>query len=265
MSSNPKPAAATVTTDQPKDPRWDTVRQISSNLRDLGHKLARGPIVLGMLLAALKKEHHANGGGRGGDRKSMGGNCPLIDWPTLVERESGYSRRQADNFIRTYEAFVPKLKASKKLNLPGLTKSDALILFDSSNPLALTPEQWSQVDTIIGTLTTSETMTDLMQELGIIPKPKPMPKGSNGGKGKDDDITAGQLAFHFFEAAAQPLFNARANPDYKKLLYALPMESDADHPLSLATLEAEFRAALADIAEVRERTAKTAKGKTIEV
>jgi hypothetical protein len=261
---NPDTGLVELTYDQPKDPRWDSVRSVTANLKNIGHQLMRGPIVLGMLLATLKKEHHANGGGRGGDRKSMGGFRPLIDWATLVERESGYSRRQADDFIRTYDAFLPKLRSSKKLKIPGLTKKDAIILFDQSNPLALTEEQWSQVDSIIASLTTAESMTGLMQELGILPKPKPMPKGTKDVKGNDDDdTTAGQLAFHFFEAMVSPLINSRTNPEYKKLLYALPVTSTEDHPLSLATLESECRAMLADIDDAKQAAAKPAKGRVI--
>jgi hypothetical protein len=262
--STKSPAVAEVTTDSPLDPRWNQVRELTANLRTLGHQLARGPIVLGMLLAALKKEHQAAGGGRGGDRKSMGIKCPLIDWNTLVEQQSGYSRRQADNFIRLYDAFLPKLRTSKKLSAIGVSKKDAIVLFDSANPLALTPEQWSDVDSIISTITTAESMAGLMQELGIIPKPKAMPAATKGKSGTDE-TTAGQLAFHFFEAMVSPLVNSRTNPDYQKLLYALPFESDEEHPLSLATLEAEFRAALADIEEVKAKAHKAARGKTINI
>jgi hypothetical protein len=96
-----------------------------------------------------------------------------------------------------------------------------------------------------------------------VPKPKPMPKGGKASGGGADESTAGQLAFHFFEAVAAPMINARTNPDYKKLLYALPLYSTQEHPLSLATLETEARAMLADIEEAQQASAKPAKGRVI--
>lgn len=258
-----------LTYDQPKDPRWDHAREVSESLRLCGRMFLRGQVKLGMILAALKKEHHANSGLRGGDRKSQNYKRPesgsLISWAVLVKQETGYSRQSCDEFIRLYDATKAKLKSAKKLDLPDVAKKNAIVLFQSENPLALTDEQWTQVDQVIGTLTTGETQASLMQELGIVPKPKAMPKGGKETGGKNDDqVTAGQLAFHFFEAMASPLINARTNPDYKTLLYALPATSTEENQLSLATLEAELRAALADIEEVKQATAKQAKGRIIE-
>lgn len=250
-----------LTHDQPKDPRWDQAREVSESLRLCGRVFLRGQVKLGMILSALKKDFGISKGKRPSTSPDSG---EVLPWPELVKRETGYSRQSCDEFIRLYEATKAKLKSAKKLNLPPPAKKNAIVLFQSENPLALTDEQWVQVDQIIGTLTTGETQSSLMQELGIIPKPKAMPKGTKGGE-NDDEITAGQLAFHFFDAVAAPLINARTNPEYKKLLFALPVESDEDHPLSLSTLEAEARALLADIAEVREKTAKPAKGRTVNV
>lgn len=255
-----------ITTDHPKDSRWDQVRETSEQLRACGRLFLRGQVKLGMMLAALKKDHHATSGLRGGDRKSDKIKLPesggLITWAVLVQRETGYSRQSCDEFIRLAEAAKSKLKTAKKLNLPTPVKKDAIALFRTENPLSLSDDQWALVDQVIGSLTTGETQASLMQELGLVPKPKPMPKGTRGS-GKDEEPTAGQLAFHFFDAVAAPLINARTNPDYKKLLYALPHESTEDHPLSLATLEAEFRAALADIEEIKQSTAKPARGRTL--
>jgi hypothetical protein len=182
-----------------------------------------------------------------------------------VKRETGYSRQSCDEFIRLAEACKLKLKASKKLKLPAPAVKNALVIFQEETALSLTAEQWQDVDLVIGTLTTGETQASLMQELGILPKPKPMPKGGKQPGGQDDDTTAGQLAFHFFEAMVAPMINSRTNPDYKKLLYALPLHSSDAHPLSLATLESEARAMLADIEDAKQAAAKPAKGKTIEV
>lgn len=254
-------SAAEVTTDHPKDPRWDQVREISDQLRSVGRLFLRGQVRLGMLLAALKKEHGMTGSGR---RNKVADSATLFAWPDLVKQETGYSRRQADEFIRLYEAAKMKLKTSKTLNLPAPAKKNAIVLFQAENPLALSDEQWVTVDTLIGTLTTGETQVSLLQELGVLPKPKPMPKGTKESSKDADETTAGQLSFHFFEAMISPVINARCNPDYKMLLYALPPVSTEDHPLSLATLEAECRAMLADIAEVQQAASKPAKGRTIE-
>lgn len=254
--------SAEVTTEQPKNPKWDSVREVSENLRLCGRLYLRGQVKLGMLLAALKKEF-GRPEGRPSKNSPESGKFP--SWAEIVKQETGYSRQSCDEFIRLYEATKAKLKTAKKLDLPAPAKQDAIVLFQSENPLALTDEQWTLVDQVIGTLTTGETQATLMQELGIIPKPKAMPtKGKETG-GKDDEITAGQLAFHFFDAVAAPLINARTNPDYKKLLHSLPFESDEENPLSLATLEAEARALLADIAEVKEASHKATRGKVYDV
>lgn len=250
---------AEVTTDEPKDPRWDQAREISEQLRLCGRLFLRGQVKLGMVLSALKREHCQHGG----NRKNQV--AESATWSEIVTRETGYSRRQADEFIRYFEATKAKLKTSKKLDLPATVKQDAIVLFQAENPLTLSEAQWSLVDEVIGTLTSGETQASLMQELGIVPKPKPMPKGG-GGRKQDDDVTAGQLAFHFFDAVAAPLINARTNPDYKKLLYALPVESSEENQLSLSVLEAEARALLADIEEAKSaaaRHAKPAKGRTL--
>jgi hypothetical protein len=257
-----KPSApAEVTKDQPKDPAWDQVREVSEQLRTVGRLFLRGQVKLGMLLAALKKECGIRAGQ---PKKNLPESGEYLSWADRVKQETGYSRQSCDEFIRLYESCKNKLRTSKTLDLPAPVKKDAIALFRAENPLTLTDDQWTLVDQVIGSLTTGETQASLMQELGIISKPKPMPKGG-GGKKDDDDMTAGQLAFHFFEAMAAPLINARTNPDYKKLLCALPYESDEEHPLSLATLEAEFRAALADIEEIKQAAHKAARGKTINV
>ena len=194
----------------------------------------------------------------------MGNKCPLIDWGTLVERESGYSRRQADNFIRLADAFLLKVKTKKSLKINGVRKQEALTLLDPSNALSLTKEQWDDVNGIIASLTTADSMKDLMQELGLVPKPKAMPSGKKEDPAPAPDQEAGQLAFHFFEAGFAPIINARTNPDYKKLLYALPVDSSEEHPLSLSTIEAEARALLADVMEAKSAAARPAKGQVID-
>lgn len=250
--------AAEVTSALPKDPRWDQAREISDGLRLCGRMFLRGQVKLGMLLAALKKELGYHRGCTGRNRSAD--SADLLPWPELVKREIGYSRKSCDEFIRLYEATKAKLKKAKKLALPADVKKDAIILFRAENPLALSDDQWRDVDALIGTLTTGETQASLMEELGIIPAPRPMPKGGVP-KPRDPSITAGQLAFHFFDAVAAPLVSARTNPDYKKLLRALPVESSEDHPLSLCFLEAEARAWLADIEEARAASSKPARGR----
>ena len=249
-----------VTSESPKDPKWDQVRLVSDQLRSVGRLFLRGQVRLGMLLLALKKEQGIHAGQ---PKKNSADSAKYFSWADIVTKETGYSRRQADEFIRLYEAAKLKLKTSKKLNLPAPAKKNAIVLFQTENPLALSDEQWVAVDTLIGTLTSGETQISLMQELGVLAKPKPMPKGGKKDGDDPDEPTAGQLAFHFFEAMMSPFINTRCNPDYKKLLYALPTTSSEENPLSLATLESECRAMLADIEEVQRSNAKPAKGRTL--
>ena len=254
------PPEIEVTTSQPRDPSWDAAREAADQIRTAGRLFLRGQVRLGMILAGLKQTYGITNGKRPSTSPDSG--KVTLTWPELVQQETGYSRQSADVFIRLFDATKAKLKASKKLALPAPAKKDALILFQSENPLILTPEQWDQVDQVISTLTDGQTQTSLMQELGILPKPKPMPKGGKGGKPHDEQ-TAGQLAFHFFDGLGGALINTRTSPDYLMLLHALPIESSEDAPLSLATLEREARALVADIESIKSLTAKTAKGKTI--
>lgn len=261
-----KDAAPEVTEEQPRRAEWDAVRETINQITFAGRMFVRGQVKLGMLLAGLKKAHQTNnGGGRGGDRQSMGRICPLIPWEKIVLQETGFSRRSGDEFIRLYEATKVKLKKAKTLKLPAGLSKDAIVLFQSENALALTDQQWTKVDELIGTLTTGETQASLMQEIGIIAKPKAMPKKIGGKDDEEEEPTAGQLAFHFFEAWVSPFINARTNPDFKKLLYALPVHSDSEHPISVASLKAEIRAMLADLEEAEQSNAKPAKGRTVEV
>jgi hypothetical protein len=221
----------------------------------------RGQVKLGMLLAGLKKAHGVH---RGRPEKNSAESAHLIPWAQIVQDETGFSRKSGDEFIRLFEATKVKLKKATTLDLPEDLAKDALVLFQTENALALSAEQWTQVDDLIGTLTSGETQASLMQQLGVLAKPAKMPT-KTGTKDQPAEPSAGQLAFHFFDGVAAPLINARTNPDYKLYLLALPLTSDAEHPLSLATLKAEARALIADIEEAEQANAKPAKGKVITV
>lgn len=252
--------APEITTAAPRRPEWDAVRETTALITHHGRQFLRGQVRLGMLLSGLKK---AYGVQQGGDKKSTDGIRPLILWKDLVKQETGIERPRADEFIRLYESTVAKLKRTKYLaEIPG-PASDALVLFQPENAAALTPQQWEMVDQIIGTLTTGETQSTLLTELGVVAKPRPMPTGGGTPAPPDDTITAGQLAFHFFEGMTESLVNTRCNPDYLMLLHALPLTSTTEHPLSLAYIEAEARALLHDIERVKEATAKPTKGRVL--
>lgn len=256
-----KKSQTIVTTAQPRNPAWDTAREVADQIRAAGRLFLRGQVRLGMILTGLKKEHGIQHGGNRKNQVPDSGTCSLT-WPQIVEQETGYSRQSADVFMRLFEASKAKLKTSKKLNLPASAKKDALVLFKAENPLTLTPAQWEQVDEVIASLTDGETQASLMQDLGILPAPKAMPvkKGDNN---KKEETTAGQLAFHFFDGLGGALISTRTNPDYLQMLHALPLESTEECQLSLTTLENETRALLHDIEKIKSQTAKTAKGRTI--
>jgi hypothetical protein len=248
----PQSSAPEITTDSPRNPAWDTARETAATLRAMGRLYLRGQVKLGMILAGLKKEHGMVGSGR---RNKVPDSGTLMTWAELVEQETGYSRQSADVFIRLFEATGAKLKTSKKLALPGAAKNDALAIFRCENPLTLTEDQWILVDDVIGTLTDGETQASLMRELGILPKPAPMPV-KKGDPKQPDERTAGQLAFHFFDGLGASLINTRMSPDYQKLLHALPLHSTEEQPLSLTTLETEARALVADIERIKADAAK---------
>lgn len=254
------PAPVEVTTDAPKDPAWDAVRETTAQMTSHGRMFLRCQVRLGMLLHNLKKAH---GYHPGQPKKNSPESGEYLPWPDLVKRESGYSRQSADVFMALYEATIKKLKTGKKLDLPAETKKNALALFQAESALTLTAEQWQTVDHVISTATDGETQKSLLQHLKLVPEPAPMPKAPPTKGQGTTEVTAGQLAFHFFGAVASPLINARSNPDYRKLLMALPVDSSEDIPISLSTLEAEFRAALADIEEIKTANLKATTGRTI--
>lgn len=257
---NPETGLVELTHEQPRRSEWDTVRETVQQITFAGRMFVRGQVKLGMLLAGLKKAHGVH---RGQPKKNSPDSGHLIPWAQIVRDETGFSRQSGDEFIRLFEATKVKLKKASTLNLPAGSE-DAIVLFHTENALALTDAQWSQVDDLIGTLTSGETQVSLMQQLGVIARPAKMPV-KTGGKDNPDEPTAGQLAFHFFDGVAAPLINARTNPDYKLYLLALPLISDAENPLSLATLKAEARSLIADIEEAEQANAKPAKGKVITV
>ncbi|WAC21008.1 hypothetical protein OVA24_06380 [Luteolibacter sp. SL250] len=254
-------APVEVTTDAPKDPAWDAVRETTRQMAGHGRMFLRCQVRIGMLLSNLKKAH---GYHPGQPKKNSPDSGEYLPWPDLVKRESGYSRQSADVFIQLYEATIKKLKTGKKLDLPAEAKKQALAIFRTESALTLTEEQWQTVDSVISSATDGETQKSLLQHLKLVPEPQAMPKGGKTPGAEPEQVTAGQLAFHFFGAVAAPLINARSNPDYKKLLMALPTDSTEEAPISLSTLEAEFRSVLADIEEIKTANLRAARGRTVD-
>ncbi|WAC18858.1 hypothetical protein OVA24_16630 [Luteolibacter sp. SL250] len=251
-------APVEVTTDAPKDPAWDAVRETTRQMAGHGRMFLRCQVRLGMLLDGLKKAHGVSQGKRSATSAES---AEVESWPDKVKRETGYSYRSTEVFIAMFHGTVAKLKAGKKLNLPAPAKKNALVLFQTESALTLTTEQWETVDHVIGTLTEGETQKGLMQHLGLIPGPAVMPKGTKGEKAPEP--TAGQMAFLFFDPVASSLITARTNPEYKKLLCSLPLESTEEQKLSLATLEAEMKATLADIEEIKAANLKATRGRSL--
>jgi hypothetical protein len=237
---------------------WDTVRAGIDQVKAIGKTYLMGQCWIGWQLTHLKKEHQANGGGRGGDRVSMGQVGPLVAWDVLVEQETGLPRRTADRFIKLFEAALAKLKRTKG----ALIGKATLLAFERESPLAVIDDEANELREIIASLCDGETQGSLMQELGIIPT-RVMPQGGGKPKNPDEQPTAGQLAFAFFETMLAPIVNTRCSPDYKKLLHVLPAYSTKDSPVSLDAIATECRAILADIAEVQAAQAKPARGRTL--
>jgi hypothetical protein len=235
---------------------WETLRQSLGTVQILGKRYLLGKAFLGWQLSVLKAQHHASGGGRGGDRKSMGEIRPLITWAELVTKEAGLQKRTADELIRLWEAALAR---HKRLRGPAENRK-LLSYLDTTDALTIQGgEEAAEFADHFSYILDGETAANLMQELGVIPKPLPMPEKKGGKKDKDTDITAGQLAFHFFDGLGASLINTRMNPQYLKLLHALPIQSTEEHPLSLTTLETEARALLADIEKIKSAAAKPAR------
>lgn len=236
---------------------WDTLRAGIAQVKSIGKTYLMGQCWLGWQLTALKKQHQANGGGWGGNRKSSRQVGDLKPWSELVRDETGLSDRTADRFIKLFEATLAKLKRTKG----ALIGKAALLAFEREDPLSVLQDDANELREIIASLCDGETQGSLMAELGIVPKVT-IPTNP-GGERKKLDCSAGQLAFFFFETIAAPMISARMNPDYKMMLLSLPMHPTEEIPVSLVTLEAETRAMLADIEEAKATHAKAARGRTL--
>ncbi len=234
-------------------PDWQTVRETLVHVQRLGRNYILGKVFLGWQLARLKEENNSIGSGR----RKAAESATLISWPDLVERETGLKRRAADELIRLFDAALAKVRRIK-----GPAAHRACIgLFEGGSALTAPAEDEGAdiLRELLSSVCDGETAASLMQELGIIPLPRPIPTRPGAPAKKDNSQPASQLAFAFFEAAAVPLFEARLSPDYRMLLAALPIHSTPDQPISLSTLEAEARAFLADIERVKAESAKPAK------
>jgi hypothetical protein len=260
----PKTEAITaeVTDEQPLDPAWDQARQQLAALKATGRVYLYQQALFGWHLANLKKEHQANGGGRGGDRKSIRQVGGLISWPKKVQQETGLSDRTADRFIALHDATKAKLKRliasdkKKKADGPALS----LALLETANPLALPLEQREKVQEIVSSLCDGLTQGSLMAELGVVPKAHNLttpPEKEKGGEG--DQLTPEQMAFHFFDGPASAIVKARTAADYHTLLNSLPVVADEEGKVSLSFLRAEAAALLADIEQAMAAHAKPAK------
>lgn len=245
-----------LTHDQPKDPAWDSIRQTISQVRAAGRAYLFGKAWLGWQLSVRKLAHHKSGGGRGGDRKSMAQNAPLIGWAEIVERETGLNRHAADRMIELFEATKAKLKREQK---KAPANKNALVILQSENPLALPPEQREFVQDVISSLCDGETAASLMEELGVIKPPPAPPLGKK--QQKKDKLTPEQLAFDFFDGPASAITNARASKEYKKLLYMLPPVTDDPEKPSLVFLRDEMQAMVDDLNEALAAHAKKANPK----
>ena len=240
------------------DPRWEDVRNTAKQITATGRMYLRGQVRLGMLLAALRKELNI---GRG-KAKAKTPDSGVLTWAELVKQETGYSRQACDVFIDLYDATVAKLKKAKKGTLGEVVaKKTALVLFTTGALTTLTDEQWAIVDTTIASLTDGETQASLMVELGVLPKPKDMPKG--GGAGKKDKLAPEQLAFAFFASPFTAICQTRTSTDYKKLLRILPATSDDPTKPSLVLMRDEMAAMVEDINEALAGHTKQAKGKVL--
>ncbi len=258
-----------VTTDHPKDPAWDGVRQTLARVQASGREYLYGKAWLGWQLFMLKKANGVKHGGdrkstgqavrliRGGDRKSTGQAVRLIrPWAEIVKDELDLHERTANRLIEKFEAVKAKAKRSLK-TLPG--GKNTLTIFQSENPLALPPEQMEAMLKIVTSLCDGETEASLMEELKIIPTPAPPPPGKKEKCGAK--LTPEKLAFDFFEGPASVICNTRASAEYKKLLYMLPAVTDEEGKVSLTFLRDEIGAMLEDVTEALAAHAKPANRK----
>lgn len=256
-----KPSAATkskkaapvavVTTEVPKDPAWDGVRNTLAAVRSAGRAYLFAQAWAGWQLTVLRKSYGVQKGPKSNSAKL----AETRSWEQIVQDETGLPYRTAMRFIDLYESTQKKLKKAKLTN----ASKSALALFQSENPLALPPEQREHLQDVIASLCDGETQASLLRELKIVPelaKP-PVQKGS-----KTDDETPEdnpqQIAFHFFDGPASAICKARASADYTKLLHLLPPTSDEQGKVSLTFLRDEAAAMVDEINAVLAQHAKSA-------
>ena len=223
---------------------WDTLRTGLAGVRRIGQTYLAGQVWLGWQLAFLKDQHRRAGGGRGGDRKSIGQSGSLISWADLVAQETDLSARTADRLIALFDATMAKLKRMKK---PILAKA-YLEAFEGENPLTVLADQGEDLMAVIATLCDGETQKSLLLELKVISPPRELTGGDTSKNRKaPEDLPAGQLAFSFFAPLATDLTKLRSSPDYHAFLHALPVVSSSENELSLTDLEIQLSSALQDV------------------
>jgi hypothetical protein len=242
-----------VTTDHPKNPAWDGVRQTLARVQAAGREYLYGKAWLGWQLSALKKAHGVR---EGRPSKNSDNLSEFRSWAEIVKDELDLHERTANRLIEKFDAVKAKAKRTQK-SLPG--GKNTLIVFQSENPLALPPAQREAMMNIITSLCDGETEGSLMKELRIIPTPPPPPAGKKTRADKPSDE---QLAFDFWDGPASAIVKTRAAKDYKKLLYMLPPHSDEEGKVSLIFLRDETAAMLDDINEALAKHAKPAKSKS---
>lgn len=247
------PPTVEVTTDIPKDPAWDGIRNTLAAVRSAGRAYLFAQAWAGWQLTVLRKSHGVRAGH---PKKNSAKLAELRSWEQIVQDETGLPYRTAMRFIDLFESTQKKLKKAKKT----ADNKNALALFQSENPLALPPEQREHLQDVISSLCDGETQASLLRELKIVPElaPPPVQKGGKGDASKKPEDNPQLLAFHFFDGPASAICKARASAEYAKLLHLLPTTSSEQGKVSLTFLRDEAAAMVDDINAVLATHAKSA-------
>jgi hypothetical protein len=232
-------------------PTWETVRTYLAATRSAGVAYLCGQVIVGWQLSCLKEDHRRGTAGR----RSVWTGESETEWAQILFAETSLTLTTSKRLIACYESV--KLKLSKTAG-GSVAAANTLATLSEKSPFELAAGEHENIREIILSLVDGETQKSLLYELKIARQRPTLAGGDTSAHRSpqtDEHEATQQLAFGFFGKTIQAVRKV-TDPEFRALLAFLPIESDDPTLPSLAALEAETRASLAQILAVREEKEK---------
>jgi hypothetical protein len=241
-------------------PAWDNARNLLAGIKQALRISLAGQVLLGQELHTLKKDlgfrHGANKGGPSGQFVHT-----ERTWSEWVKTELGVSYKTADRCIEMFEAAKARVKKIGVTgDLPGGSKKLALMF--ESRPSTMTDEDREKLQAVVERLVFGSSQADLLEELRLVKRHDTSGLGGETSAHHKDrpDLTVEQLSFTFLVPSFTDTRKLLLTPELPTYLVNLPLESDGDDELSLASLETQHRMMLDEILAAKANKIKSLKG-----